>query len=593
MKNKTFKCFGLLAGSLTIALSSLAHGGDVVAELAERPEFSTLVTAVTEAGLGEALSTSEDITVFAPSNAAFAQIPAADLEALLSDKKALTDLLLYHVAPEKIRFRSLEDGPLDTLLEDNPVDIEVTSYGWFYKMVKVDEARITRANIRADNGVIHRINRVLDPAFAPLPSILEIATGNQDFSILADLLSKAGYAKALDNEHLNLTVFAPTNAAFEALGQETLDAVAADRNLLRKVLRNHLSYRARDSGEIREAGKVRTLAKLNLTISENGSLKTGLGVDGKPIDAADIKATNGIVHVVGEVLLPPTPKSLVDVAQEQADLSTFVTALDAAGLVETFDSTRKWPAFTIFAPDNAAFEALPEGALESLLADPEGALAEILKLHVVRGNIDSSRLYDGQILNTFNGDRLSVSIDGDVIKINNATVGKADLKAQNGIIHVMEDVIASDPYTIADLVGEKSFLSTLDAALEAADLKGALDDPEAELTLFAPWNGPFNRLPKGTVESLLADPGGDLTQILLYHVVGEGLSRDQLGESSPLTTLQGADLEITREKRSFWGWRSSYELLKVNGNRVFTYDLETDNGNIHLIDGVLLPPASE
>ena len=583
---------GIVAACLALCLAGSAAAMNVVEKLASKAEFSTLVTAVTEAGLADALANAEDVTIFAPSNAAFAKIPEADLAALLADKAALTRVLTYHVTPESIGFTHFENGPLDTLLEGAPVEIRVKSYFFNrYRKVTVDNVPITHADITADNGVIHRIEQVLDPSFEPVPTILEIAAGNPDFSILASLVGQAGFARALGNEHANLTVFAPTNAAFEALGQETLDAVQGDVRLLRSILKNHIAVGTLDSTALASAGSVRTILGLHLEVGPNPTSGTGLGVDGKPIDAANVAASNGIVHVVGEVLVPPTPQSLVDVAIGRDDLSTFVTAVSLAGLADTFDSTKKWPAYTIFAPNNQAFASLPEGVLSSLLADPTGALADVLKLHVVKGRLAASNLYDGQILHSLSGERLQVGVSDGEVSINNALVAEPNLQAANGIIHVMADVIAADAYTIADYVSSKSYLSTLNAALGAATLTGALDDPNAELTLFAPLNSAFEKLPEGTVEALLADPSGALTQILLYHVAGGSLGIGQLVADGGAETLQGAEVKITSRTFRIWKWRFPYSIVKVNGNRVIAADIKTDNGTIHLISGVLLPPA--
>ena len=95
----------LLGGAFALALSLGASAENLVEKLADRPEFSTLVTAVTEAGLTDTLAAAEDITILAPTNDAFAAIPEDDLAALLADKDALTSVLTYHVIPDKISFR--------------------------------------------------------------------------------------------------------------------------------------------------------------------------------------------------------------------------------------------------------------------------------------------------------------------------------------------------------------------------------------------------------------------------------------------------------------------------------------------------------
>ena len=276
----------LLAGAIALC-GATVHADNIVEELSSRPEFSTLVTAVEAAGLVDALANTEDITVLAPSNDAFDALPDGALASLLSDQTALTNLLFYHVLPEKTSLRDFENGPAPTLLDGESVDVDVKSYffGWF-RIVTIDDSRITRADIRASNGVIHRINKVLNPEFAPVPSILEIAAGDENFSILADLVVKAGFDRALAHPRTNLTVFAPTNAAFEALGTETLEAVAADRALIRTILLNHLVRGKQDSVALEEAGSVRTLLRETLEVGPSATSGTGLGIDGKPIDLA-------------------------------------------------------------------------------------------------------------------------------------------------------------------------------------------------------------------------------------------------------------------------------------------------------------------
>ncbi len=585
----------VVAGASALFLSATAAADNIVETLSARPEFSTLVTAVTQAGLADDLATLDDLTVFAPDNDAFAKVPAEVLDGLLADPEALTELLFYHVVPERIGFRHFRDGSLDTLLSDKPVDIEVRSFLFgLFRIVEVDEARVVHPDIVADNGVIHRINSVLDPAFMTKPSILEIAAGNPDFSILAGLVEEAGLSRVLASEFRTLTVFAPNNAAFEALGEETLEAVANDRAQLRAILKNHIAFGALDSGTLDQQGEVRTVLPRTLPIEPDGSSPTGLSVDGVPLLAADLHASNGLVHVVESVLLPAPPETLVDVAAGRDDLSTFVDVVTLAGLADTFNQVERFPAYTIFAPNNDAFAAVPAEVLESLLADPTGALADVLKLHVVHGRLGSEDLYDGQVLESLSGERLNVAISGGEVRINGALVAETDLKAINGVLHVMDDVIPSVPYTIADFISQQSYLSTLNAALEASGLNAAVADPEADLTVFAPLNYAFDRLPDGTVETLLQDPTGDLTQILLYHVVGESLSADELVDQGRATTLQGAEVEVvSRQFRLPWWWKNTFSIVRINDARVIAADIETDNGRIHLISGVLLPPAQD
>ncbi len=133
------------------------------------------------------------------------------------------------------------------------------------------------------------------------------------------------------------------------------------------------------------------------------------------------------------------PKTVVDIAVGSADHTTLVTAVTAAGLVETLSGTGP---FTIFAPTNAAFAALPAGTVETLLKpESKDKLTSVLTYHVVAGNVMAADLTDGQKVKTLNGQELTVAIKDGVVTINGAKVTAADLAGSNGVIHVVDAVL--------------------------------------------------------------------------------------------------------------------------------------------------------
>jgi uncharacterized surface protein with fasciclin (FAS1) repeats len=133
------------------------------------------------------------------------------------------------------------------------------------------------------------------------------------------------------------------------------------------------------------------------------------------------------------------PKDVVDIAMGSADHSTLVAAVKAAGLAETLKGTGP---FTIFAPTNAAFSALPAGTVDGLLKPEKKAdLTKILTYHVVAGAIKAADLKDGQKVKTLQGGELTVSIKDGKVKINGANVTAADLVGSNGVIHVIDAVL--------------------------------------------------------------------------------------------------------------------------------------------------------
>ncbi len=131
--------------------------------------------------------------------------------------------------------------------------------------------------------------------------------------------------------------------------------------------------------------------------------------------------------------------TIVEIAQGSDDFSTLVSAVESAGLAETLSGEGP---FTVFAPTNEAFEALPEGTLDELtMEENSDQLTSILTYHVVPSAAMAADLSDGQELETVNGETLTVSIDGDTVMIGDATVTQADIEASNGVIHVIDTVL--------------------------------------------------------------------------------------------------------------------------------------------------------
>ncbi len=291
---------------------------------------------------------------------------------------------------------------------------------------------------------------------------------------------------------------------------------------------------------------------------------------------------------------------IVDTAVAAGDFETLVAAVTAAGLVDTLKSEGP---FTVFAPADSAFAALPEGTVEGLLADPEGALTDVLLYHVVPGKVMAADVVglDGQSVETVGGGMLDIAIDGDTVLINGIAVAAPDIETSNGVIHVIDGVLipASDEMAegegemmedhgdmadIVDTAVAAGDFETLVAAVTAAGLVDTLKG-EGPFTVFAPADSAFAALPEGTVEGLLEDPEGALTDVLLYHVVaGKVMAADVVGlDGQSVETVGGGMLDIAIDG----------DTVLINGVAVAAPDIETSNGVIHVIDGVLIPASDE
>ena len=237
-------------------------------------------------------------------------------------------------------------------------------------------------------------------------------------------------------------------------------------------------------------------------------------------------------------------QTVVDVVVNSEEHTTLEAAVLAAGLAETLSGDGP---FTVFAPTDAAFAALPEGTIDTLLADPTGDLTQILLNHVIGATVLSTDLSDGQTATTLNGTDITVTISDNGVFINDAQVTVADITAENGVVHVIDAILLpppAKPASVVDVIVNSEDHTTLEAAVLAAGLVETLSG-DGPFTVFAPTDAAFAALPEGTIDTLLADPTGDLTQILLYHVIGATVLSSDLSDGQTATTLNGADITVT------------------------------------------------
>jgi uncharacterized surface protein with fasciclin (FAS1) repeats len=272
-------------------------------------------------------------------------------------------------------------------------------------------------------------------------------------------------------------------------------------------------------------------------------------------------------------------KNIVDTAVDAGKFKTLAAALGAAGLV---DAVKGPGPFTVFAPTDEAFAKLPKGTVETLLK-PENKekLKAILTYHVVPGKVMAKDVVGIKGAKSLNGQRIDVKVVDGKVMVGGAQVVATDVSCTNGVIHIIDSVILPSEDKIPAVATKAGKFNTLLAAAKAAGLVDALSGDKA-LTVFAPTDEAFAKLPKDTVESLLKPENKEkLKAILLYHVVdGRVYSEDAVAAKSA-ATLQGSKIEISVKDGAAY----------VNGAKILATDVNASNGVIHVIDSVILPPA--
>jgi len=264
-------------------------------------------------------------------------------------------------------------------------------------------------------------------------TVVDVAVKDGRFTTLVAALKAANLDKTLMGVG-PFTVFAPTDAAFAKLPAGTVDTLLKDIPALKKILLYHVVAGRVAAADVVKVTSATTVNGLPVMVKVSGSK---VMINDATVQITDIGASNGLIHVVDTVILPPSG-DIVDVAVANGGFKTLVAAVQAAGLVETL----KGPGpFTVFAPTDAAFAKLPAGTVEALLKDIP-RLKAILTYHVVPGRVYAADVVKVSSTATVQGSSISISVDKGAVKLNgSSTVVATDILTTNGVIHVIDTVI--------------------------------------------------------------------------------------------------------------------------------------------------------
>lgn len=270
--------------------------------------------------------------------------------------------------------------------------------------------------------------------------------------------------------------------------------------------------------------------------------------------------------------------SIVDVAVASGNFTILVAALQATGLDAVLDGSTNDTRWTVFAPTDAAFNALPPGTIQALLNDLP-TLTDILLYHVVEGGLFATQVLAVPQLDTVNGQRVDLSLQGGLPFVDQAQIVVTDILTSNGVIHVIDAVLLPSLETLVQTAAgapEAEYLTHFVGLVPG--LAQTLD--AADFTVFAPDNAAFRQIPADRLRQL-ASPSGipTLAAVLGVHVVPGRFYLDELLSAGGVVSVQGKALTISVSGNDVF----------VDGARITTPDIETANGNIHFIDRVLVP----
>ena len=627
---------------MTMPIAMADSSEDIPTNAASTGVHDTLVDALVQADLVSTLQGDGPFTVFAPTDQAFTNA-GIDLTTFDTDEEiaVLTDILLYHVyTTGAVYSADVTDGLTVAMANGDDASFTVTN-----GTVMIGDATVTTADVVASNGVIHVIDKVLMPP-ADLVDIAAVAMSTGAHDSLVAALVKADLVSTMQGVG-PYTVFAPTDQAFTDAGID-LDAFTTDEEIatLTNILLYHVYSGAVNAADVTDGLAVQMVNGdyAQFTVSEGTVM-----IEDATVTAADVMASNGVIHVIDKVLMPPAPytgvgicyntvthmiaagasmeecgaymyvenysmngqeftgcyntvsHSLTDTTQAicesymwtpPVDIATTAmstgihTSLVAALSASELVATLQGDGpFTVFAPTDQAFADAGIDLAAFTTDEDIATLTDILLYHVYSGSVNAADVTDGLTVAMVNGDDASFTVTDGTVMVGDATVVLADVPASNGVIHVIDKVLMP-PADLVDIAAVAMSTGVHDS-LVAALVK-------ADLVSTLQGDGPFTVF--APTDQAFADAGIDLDAFttdeeiaaltdILLYHVYTAGAVNAAGVTDGMTVAMGNGDEAS--------FTVTDGTVMIGDATVTTADVMASNGVIHVIDKVLMPPADE
>ncbi|XP_075958462.1 periostin isoform X2 [Anarhichas minor] len=511
--------------------------------------------------LREEIEGKGSFTMFAPSNGAWDLIESDVRSALVSNVNIeLYNALHFHMVNRRIFTKDMKnDMTFTSMYNDLGLYINHYSNG----IVTVNCARIIHGNQVSTNGVVHVIDRVISGVGNNIKEVLDVT---DELSTFRDSVLASGMMDKLDQPG-HYTLFAPTDEAFDKLSPGYLERIMGDKAVIAALVNYHLLNSVQCSEGIMAGSVYETAEGSTIEIGCDGDSLTVNGI--KMVLKKDVVTTNGVVHLIDQVLIPDSAKEGMELMG--ASQSTFSDMLSELGLSAAMGPKTE---YTLLAPVNAAFTT-------EVMSTEQSRLKLILENHILKLKVTLSELYNGQMLETLAGKLLRVFIYRTAVCIENSCMVRGSKEGSNSALHVMRTLIKPPEKTTYELlIADKRFKIFL-SLMETAGLTDLLKQ-EGSYTIFAPTDDAFANLNREDFALLKSDLNA-LRIILLYHFsngifINGGLEG---GVTNLLKTLQGNNLQVLSVNNS----------IHVNSVDVPDSDLMATNGVIHVVKNVLYPAA--
>ena len=582
------------------------HGCPTVLEMkdlitsAKDMKLSKFLEAINIAGLDKEMKSGK-VTVFAPVDDAFEEMselmmPNAEIafqkdtevlmvsqpliDTMVSDLKAM---LLGHFSPVVYTSGRLTDEQLIDTVSPYKNKIRINFYD--KDLMTANCIRVTSRDRVATNGVIHTVEKVLKPVSQTL---LDIVSSDPEMSYLKTAIGKSGLGKSL-REDGQFTLFAPSDSAFRKLDPVLLFRILeGDTDCLIKLLKNHILPNVICSSAIQGKSKSKNLMNKFVNLTKEADDK--IFVNGAQAVETDVMATNGVLYVIDDVLVPDEALDVLEIAKKSG-ASTIANLIAQTGLAKTLQTNEN---LTLFAPSDEAV-----ANLENLPTDP-AELMKILTYHVVPTKIQTSDVYNDKQLDTLNGDKkirineytTTFSFGKEswswVQTVQCANVQTNNIQACNGVIYIIDKVLTPPAGKLLDVLASDSRFSELMQLIKIAEIGDQLEE-NGPFTVFAPTNDAFKLMEEEELQKIVNNKD-ELKQLLFNHI-----HKDQLccsGIKVMARDVGYSARRLTMLSKTSFRVQTDVDKINIAKSSIQECDVTATNGVIHILDKVLFDEDS-
>lgn len=458
------------------------------------------------------------------------------------------------------------------------------------KTVMANCAKIVSRNNFATNGVVHLVDKVILPASKSVGEILQADSQFQSFSsalINANLMEKLGQTDQ------RVTVFAPVDGAFNKMPEALKQKVKAGNGCSQDILNAHILSNFVCSGAIET--KAKAVNDLNQYVNLERNEENELLIEGIKVVLKDIVGSNGVIHVIEDVIIPESARSLIETL-EANHAPTFAELFKLAGL----EGSNEFDNATIFAPKESALVSLPKSYLDDLKADPK-KLREFLMYHVVKPKTCKCDFENNKILPTgIEGKNLRLNVHQSspfglidvprkVATVQCARLTRLDDEICGGLIHTVEKVLLPPEGNLIQVLKNNNQFKTFNELLSFSEVESELSG-EGPLTILAPTDSAFTHLSEEMREELFGDK--ELAaKVVKQHMIRDSVCCTSIPRVMPFFDMSGrraASGDVVSLRKSAGGH------IYANRAEIITCDMMADNGVIHAVDRLIdLDTATE